>query len=171
MEYPNLHININHLNSLNSCNIDLLFLPYMPESLPVFSVSSCCIFFYTSPLWNALYIHIFRGQGLLFLWQQIQCIMQECLNEKRKTQGLKSFPVFKSYVILNGKRGSTSKWTPFSKNSSCPYFSSTPLHNAIWWSLFMWGNGTQYKWVACVAILSARWLKVYFTSLKHSISQ
>lgn len=75
------------------------------------------------------------------------------------------------HVILNGIRGNTSKWAPFSKTTSCPCFLSKPVHNAMWLSPFMWGNEKQNRNEQAVTLFQyseQQWLKanVYFTSPK-----
>ncbi len=93
----------------------------------------------------------------IFIWGQIFCVYHFVAVSKGKTRNSRKHMVIykrwkfyihfiavdthkKSHVILNGIRGNTSKWAPFSKTTSCPYFSLKPVHNAIWMSPFMWGN-------------------------------
>lgn len=166
----NPHININHLNS-QFMKYWFIVLPYMSESVSVFSVisafshievkkmqllpeSSCVVFFIHhiphSTVNCSLYSRQFQCMNILEIRSSVsvttKTITGLLIKERRGIKGkthrfeMIKVPMLNSHVILNAIRGNTSKWAPFSKTTSCPYFPSKPVHNATWLSLFMWGN-------------------------------
>ena len=125
----------------------------MSESVSVFSRIHCfCCDLLI--IFKAVFMSFCFAFGVLlsvhqYMWCQDLCFCNTVVNSlqywrsasKGKTPSdpkmMKVLSLFcvqskKAHVILNGIRGETSKWAPFSKTTSCPCFPSKPVHNAIY---------------------------------------